>query len=63
MDGIVIIECQLSRSRAWAFAQLLKRLGFSDCQALAEDKDQAYEMIQAAEQVRRALAEAGIAPR
>lgn len=62
MDRITI-HIDLPQDLAWALAQLLKRIGYSDCRALAEDDEQAYQMIQATEQVRRALAEAGIAPR
>ena len=63
MEHVITVQFQLSEQHAWAFAQLLKRLGFSDCRALAEDEPQVYLMLQAAEAVRRALAEAGVAPR
>lgn len=59
----VTFQVQLPQDQAWALAQLLKRIGYSDCRALAEDDQQAYQMIQATERVRRALADAGIAPR
>jgi hypothetical protein len=59
----VIVQVELSEQHAWAFAQLLKRLGYSDCRALAEDEPQVWLMLQAAEYVRRALAQAGVAPR
>ncbi|MBP8224926.1 MAG: hypothetical protein KAX59_02135 [Acidovorax sp.] len=62
MDHITV-QIDLPQDLAWALAQLLKRIGYSDCRALAEDDQQAYQMIQAAEQVRRALADAGVAPR
>jgi hypothetical protein len=62
MDHITV-QIDLPQDQAWALAQLLKRIGYSDCRALAEDDQQAYQMIQAAEQVRRALADAGVAPR
>lgn len=60
---LLIIHIELPEDLAWALAQMLKRLGFSDCRALAQDEAQTYLMLQAAEQVRRALAEAGCAPR
>ena len=60
---LLSVHVELPEDLAWALAQLLKRLGFSDCRALAEDAAQCYLMLQAAEQVRRALAEAGCAPR
>jgi len=63
MEHIVTLHTELPAEQAWALAQLLKRIGFSDCRALAEDEAQAYRMLYAAERVRRALAEAGCAPR
>lgn len=63
MEHIVTLHAELPAHEAWALAQLLKRIGFSDCRALAEDEAQAYCMLHAAERVRRALAEAGCAPR
>ena len=60
---LLSVHVELPQAQAWALAQLLKRLGFSDCRALAQDEAQTYLMLQAAEQLRRALAEAGCAPR
>ena len=57
------VHIELPEDPAWALAQMLKRLGFSHCRPLAQDEAQCYLMLQAAEQVRRALAEAGCAPR
>jgi hypothetical protein len=59
----VTLQVDMPQDLAWALAQLLKRIGYSDCRSLAESDEQAYQMIQATEQVRRALAEAGMAPR
>jgi hypothetical protein len=59
----VTLQVDMPQDLAWALAQLLKRIGYSDCRALAEDDQQAYQMIQATEHVRRALAESGMAPR
>lgn len=62
MDHITV-QVDLPQDLAWALAQLLKRIGYSDCRSLAESDEQAYQMIQATEQVRKALAQAGVAPR
>jgi len=59
----ITLHIELPEEQAWALAQLLKRIGFSDCRTLAEDEAQAYLMLHAAELVHRALAEAGCAPR
>lgn len=59
----VIVTVELDPQQAWALAQLVKRIGWSDCRALAEDAEQTSLMVQAIERVRRALAEAGYAPR
>ena len=59
----ITITVELDAAQAWALAQLLKRIGWSDCRSLAEDEEQTRLMIAAAERVRQALAEAGYAPR
>jgi len=59
----VVVQVELSAEQAWALAQLLKRIGWSDCRSLAEDEQQTRLMIAAADRVRAALAEAGYAPR
>ncbi len=59
----ITIEVELNTDQAWALAQFVKRVCFSDYRALAIDQDEAYEMVDAGERVRRALAEKGIAPR
>ena len=59
----VTVQLLLSDEQAWAFAQLLKRLGFGDCRGLAQDDNEAWLMMLAAERVRRALAEVGVDPR
>ena len=59
----ITITVELDAAQAWALAQLLKRIGWSDCRSLAEDEEQTRLMIAAAERVRAALAEAGYAPR
>ncbi len=63
MEHLITLHVALPGNEAWALAQLLKRIGWSDCRRLAEDEEQTRLMIAAAEQVRHALAEAGYAPR
>jgi len=53
----------LSDENAWALAQFVKRVGFSDCRPLAVSEEEAWQMIHAAEILRCALAEAGYTPR
>lgn len=57
------IEVELSDEQAWALAEFLKRVGFSDVRPLAVDEREAYDMIYAGEKVRAALSEKGYAPR
>jgi hypothetical protein len=57
------VRVELNAAQAWALAQLLKRIGWSDCRSLAEDEAQTHLMIEAAERVRAALAAVGYAPR
>jgi len=59
----ITVQVLLSDEQAWALAQLLKRLGYSDCRGLAIDDNEAWLMMVAAERVRQALAEVGYAPR
>jgi hypothetical protein len=63
MDNIVTVPVELNPEQAWALAQLLKRIGWSECRALAEDEEQTRLMIQAVERMRAALVQAGYAPR
>lgn len=59
----VTITVMLEDHEALAFAQFLKRVGFTDYEANASNRDEAYEMIDAGEKIRKALAEKGYAPR
>lgn len=59
----VRLDVELTDAEAWNLAQFLKRVGFSDFRANAQDDAEAYAMRDAAERVRRALAEAGYSPR
>ncbi len=63
MQDLITVHVELNPEQAWALAQLLKRIGWSECRALAEDEAQTRLMIEAIERVRQALAEAGYAPR
>ena len=63
MDHTITFQVDMPQDQAWALAQLLKRIGYSDCRTLAQDDEQAYQMIYAAERLRKAMAEAGIVPR
>lgn len=60
---MVIIEVELPDDLALALAQFLKRVGYNDYLELAVDKQEAYEMVDAGEKVRAALADKGYAPR
>jgi hypothetical protein len=60
---MVIIEVALPDDLALALAEFLKRVGYNDYLELAVDKEQAYEMVDAGEMVRAALADKGYAPR
>jgi hypothetical protein len=62
-DHTIMLHVELDGEQAWALAQLLKRIGFSDCRSLAQDDTEVRLMLAAAERMRSALAEVGIAPR
>lgn len=53
----------LSDAEAWAFAQMLKRIGWTEWRVLSQDRAEAEEMRSACSKVQAAFAEAGIAPR
>ncbi len=59
----MMIEVELPMDAAWAFAEFLKRAGHSDYRALAANEQEAFDMRDAGEKVRAALAARGIAPR
>lgn len=62
-DTTFELTVPITEQQAWDLAQFLKRAGFSDFRSNAVDHDEAYRMIDAANRLRRALAEAGFAPR
>jgi hypothetical protein len=53
----------LTDAQAWQFAQFLKRACFSDYRSHATSEAEAYQMIDAGEHIRRALADQGYSPR
>jgi hypothetical protein len=57
------IQVTLTHEQAWEFAQFLKRVTFSEYRNNATNDDEAYEMRDAGDQIRRALAEKGYSPR
>ncbi len=59
----VRVAIELTDDQAWAFAEFLKRSTFDDYRGRAVSKEEAYVMIAACEAIRKALAEAGYAPR
>lgn len=63
MEPLVQLTFDLSADEALALAQFLKRVGLDDYRRLAVDPDEAWTMLKAGERVRKALADAGYAPR
>jgi dissimilatory sulfite reductase (desulfoviridin) alpha/beta subunit len=57
------LTADLTDAQAWNLAQFLKRVGFSEFRNNAQDEQEAYAMRDAAQIVRKALAEEGYAPR
>lgn len=57
------VYAEFGEREVWALAQIVKRLGFSDCRSNAVDDDEAYQMTDALGKVQCFLAEAGVAPR
>jgi hypothetical protein len=58
-----LITVTLSDEQAWAFAQFLKRVCFSDYKHSATSQAEAYTMVGAGEKLREALREQGYPPR
>lgn len=61
--NMIVLRIELTKQEAWDYAQFLKRVGFSDYNGNAVDKDEAYRMLDAGEKIRAALADAGFTPR
>lgn len=60
---IVKLVAELPEYQAEALAQFVKRAGWSEFRRCAVDDDEACAIREAVDQVARALAEAGFAPR
>ena len=58
-----LVVANLTEAQAYALAELCKRIGFSDCRAMAVTDNEAREMIQATDRVRGALALVGVCVR
>ena len=58
----ILVELD-NENQAQAFAQFLKRVGFSNYRELAVSDEEAYEMNYAGSAIREALAEKGFNPR
>jgi hypothetical protein len=59
----VAVTVSLSAQQAEAWAQFLKRVGYSDYRALAASEAETWAMLDAGNQIRQALATQGFAPR
>jgi hypothetical protein len=59
----MIVQVELPDGLAWALAEFLKRAGYRDYRDLAADEQEAWDMLEAGERLRAALADKGIAPR
>jgi len=61
-----IIPLELPDDEAMALAQLTKRIGYDDCERLSDRHDgraECHAMIASIDRLRRALCDAGFAPR
>lgn len=63
MPDEITVSVTLTEEQALAYAQFLKRVGFSDYKNNSVDKDEAYVMVDAGERIRAALHRAGYRPR
>jgi hypothetical protein len=59
----VQVSFELPGNQALALAQFVKRVGWNEIRINAASEDETYQMRDAIEQLQRALAEAGFAPR
>ena len=57
------ISFELTEQEAWDYAQFLKRVGFQEFRANAQDDEEAYRMIAVSEKIRQAIRDVGINPR
>ena len=63
LNTFVDITARLNGQEALALAQLIKRIAFTDIRQNAIDDAEAYVMLDALNQVRKSLQEAGYDPR
>ena len=63
MTKTITLTVEMNDEQALQFAQFLKRVSFNDYRELSTSNEEAHTMIEAGELVRKALAEAGYAPR
>ena len=54
---------ELTEDQAWALAQYLKRIGYTSYRAHAQSDTEAWQMSDAGDVLRIALANAGVNPR
>jgi hypothetical protein len=59
----VTVQLLISEGNAWALAQFCKRIGWREMRQCAVDDEEAQDIRAAIEQLQKALAEVGIAPR
>jgi len=59
----MIVQVEWTDGQAWALAEFLKRVGYRDYRELAVDDQEAWDMLEAGERLRAALADKGMAPR
>lgn len=57
------IHLELNDAQAWALAELMKRIGWTELRQNAVNDAEAYEMQEAVEALARSLADAGVSPR
>ena len=57
------IRFEVEFEQAWELAQMLKRIGWSECRAMSESEGQCRLMLEASEQVREGLCAQGFDPR
>jgi len=63
MADLVSVEFEIEKGKAWALAQLVKRIGWSEIRGCAVSDDEAEEMKDGLAVLAAALADAGANPR
>lgn len=62
-ESAVTVTVTLTEAEAWALAQLVKRIGWSEWRGISADDAEAYLMRDATDRLAVGLREAGYAPR